>query len=535
MIALANSAGSSFLQPMAGMKAAGLRGAQDFWIGDCNADGKTDLICRFPNGSWRVAKADSPIVTKPTRWGSGIFTTAKGTEMFAGDFNGDGYCDLAQFDSTSGTWLVSVNDSPKPKIVAVWYTMWYTTSDTANRTNLWNHTKRDRAKVPIAGAGVGSDTVSGIYNSFDSRIIRRHINAMRNNGINLIIVDFTNGYYQTTDMNVNRIRAATDSLFKVMSSIVPASDRIRIAIALGFEFWGPRALGDSAFWANGGWRTKTTQQKTALDRIIREYVDRYPDIYFNYRGKPLIPVYVLDGTDNPPINQDGTTYPLWHDNRFTIKDLVGWNATWSYVQGGAAHYFHNGADNAFNGWSWGTLYGGTSGFDHPLADVPTFDRTPPLPFSAECMSIMPGTHNWWDKHVTSNVQRSRSKDDKNAGDYYIKSWTEVIRNMPVIVMIADWNNWDEETAIEPSRAWKDYYGHDQPDWYLQITKAYSSIFRSGRIPDGTYVRDEDAPTVYTFTAPNHWTVQSAKPEHKPIIVLPTGWADKHYPGRSLTK
>jgi hypothetical protein len=534
-IALANPAVSSFMQPRVGNSVNGLHGTNEIWIRDCDADGKADVISSFPNGSWRVAKSGSNAFGKAAGWGSAIFKAAKGTAVFAGDFNGDGYCDLAQFDSTGGTWLVSLNDSPKSRTVAVWYTMWYTKSDTADRGNLWNHTKRDRAKIPIASEGVGTDTVSGIYDSFDKRIIRHHIDAMRKNGITLIIVDFTNGYNPTADKNIDRIRSATDSLFKVMSQIEPAANRIKIVIALGIEFWGPRQSGDSAFWANGGWPAKTVQEKTALDRIQHDYVDRYGDLYFRYGGKPLIPVYIGDGTDNPPRNRDGSAYPLWHDNRFTIKNLVGWTGTWSYIQGGGAHYFHNGLDNDYNGWSWGSLYGGTSGLDHPLPDIPTFDRIPPLPFSAECMSIMPGTHDWWDIRVTWNVPRSRRNDNKNSGDYYIKSWTEVIRNMPVIVMIADWNNWNEETAIEPSRAWKDYYGNVQPDWYLQITKAYSAIFRSGRIPDGTFVREEDRPTVYKFTVPNHWVAQSEKPEHRPVIVLPSGWADKHYPRRSITK
>ena len=386
----------------------------------------------------------------------------------------------------------------------------------------------------MAGEGIGSDTIAGIYNSFDTKIIRRHINAMRKSGINVIIVDFTNGYAPTADMNVNRIRASTDSLFSVMASL-PAKDRIKIAIALGYEFWGPRANGDSSFWANGGWPTQTAKQVTALDRIHREYVDRYGDIYFRYRGKPLVPVFILDGTDNPLVDRDGSAYPLWHDNRFTLKNLVGWPSTWSYVQGGEAHYFHNGLDNNYNGWSWGSLYGGTSGLTHPLGDVPTFDRTPPLPYSAECMSIMPGTHNWWNTTVTSHVAWLLGGDDKKSGEYYIKSWTEVIRNNPVIMTIVDWNNWDEETAIEPSKAWRDYYGHSQPDWYLQITKAYSSIFRLGLIPDGTCVREENSAAVYKVEGPNNWRVQLSLPEHKPVIVLPSGWAQLHYPGRSMQK
>jgi hypothetical protein len=138
------------------------------------------------------------------------------------------------------------------------------------------------------------------------------------------------------------------------------------------------------------------------------------------------------------------------------------------------------------------------------------------------MALMPGTYNYWNPNANSNVLRA-------GGNYYVNSWNEVIRNMPRIAMIADWNNWNEETAIEQctgNNGWKDYYGASQPDWYLQITKAYSTIFKTSVIPNGTYVRDESDPDVY-LTNGYSLIYQPSLPHGKPVIVLPSGWLTNH--------
>ena len=100
---------------------------------------------------------------------------------------------------------------------------------------------------------------------------------------------------------------------------------------------------------------------------------------------------------------------------------------------------------------------------------------------------------------------------------------------PNISLICDWNNWNEETAIEGCigpNGWKDLYGISTYDWYLQITRAYSNIFRTNNILSGTYVRDNNAPEVYLWNGTS-LVYQAVFPHQKPVISLPQGWLQTH--------
>ncbi|MBI5469897.1 hypothetical protein HY968_01050 [Candidatus Kaiserbacteria bacterium] len=58
-----------------------------------------------------------------------------------------------------------------------------------------------------------------------------------------------------------------------------------------------------------------------------------------------------------------------------------------------------------------------------------------------------------------------------------------------------------------------------PDWYLQITNAYTHL-RIGLMP-GTYYRDEDSSHVF-LAANGKFEYQGQMPHGHPVIVLPPG-------------
>ena len=129
--------------------------------------------------------------------------------------------------------------------------------------------------------------------------------------------------------------------------------------------------------------------------------------------------------------------------------------------------------------------------------------------------------------------------DRHGGDYYINSWKQVIAAMPKKVLIANWNNWNEENSIEGcigSNGWKDLNGNPTYYWYLQITQSYSYIFRNNLLPPNIYVQEDNLSNVcfYNGTALLAYA-SSYKPNFAPIIKLPSSWLENHGYHLALSK
>lgn len=99
-------------------------------------------------------------------------------------------------------------------------------------------------------------------------------------------------------------------------------------------------------------------------------------------------------------------------------------------------------------------------------------------------------------------------------------WLRVLQARPRYVTIADWNNFEEETAIENSYAWEDRLGHATPDLYTRITRAYAGL-RSEALVKGEYYRDENTPEVYLYDG-GRLVHQMAMPRRAAVIVTPAG-------------
>ncbi|NLE58647.1 MAG: hypothetical protein GX616_09825, partial [Planctomycetes bacterium] len=90
--------------------------------------------------------------------------------------------------------------------------------------------------------------------------------------------------------------------------------------------------------------------------------------------------------------------------------------------------------------------------------------------------------------------------------------------------VADYNNFEEETAIEPSYTWEDTRGHAVPDLYVRITRAYARL-RTETPVRGEYYRDEERPEVFLFDG-RRFIHQAAMPRRAAIILTPTGMLDR---------
>ncbi len=174
--------------------------------------------------------------------------------------------------------------------VGIAYTTWHTAS------RKWGK-----------GEGTWDIPMDGPYLSDHRDVIYKHGILLRDAGIDFVFVDWTNNTnYDPATMREQRadfrmIEEATDLLFEIWSTIEGAP---KICI-----FAGPGHQGIENV-DNGNHQKK-------VDQIHRDYVEKYPDLYYQYEGKPLLMCY------GATPNQYGTR-PTWRDDRFTIRWVTGY-------------------------------------------------------------------------------------------------------------------------------------------------------------------------------------------------------------------
>jgi hypothetical protein len=412
------------------------------------------------------------------------------------------------------------NDS---SLVGCWFTVFYNRSPFAdprpNSSYQWYRLWRDTLKTPVVGWG--DDTLVGDYSSLAPAVLRRQIKAMKRAGIDFMIVDLTNGLvpiepsypkYEGDGLSTAALRL----LFSVMDSL-PPNDRVPIAVALGFEFWGRYSL--CHYWRSwDGWDEQYRRQEHAIAQL-RAYFNT--PSYFRYQGRPLVIAYLDAGLDYPPRNDDGSARREWSHPAVTLRTAVAWRSTYTTMRTigddtcvPATSRMMAGMDS-IRYWSWGQGAVDTAdSWDHR-----------PLSVKPEEMGIMPGTHLWMFDGDPEPIKRRRGDEE-----YYIRSWKQIIAAKPRIVTICDWNNWNEETAIEGSigkNGWTDLRGNPTYDWYLKITRAYASVFKGTLLPE-TYVRQEGSDTVYRWDGVClNELARDYKPAGEPIIELPSLWLQQN--------
>jgi hypothetical protein len=229
----------------------------------------------------------------------------------------------------------------------------------------------------------------------------------------------------------------------------------------------PICIGGGGEMRDGG----AASQKQAANFYWNSWAQR--PSYFKVEDKPLL---LLDTDQNYGPGD-------FADARFTVR--------WVY----------NGDNHAAmlsrKTWGWGS-----------------YEPSPVLP---ESMSIWPG-HCFpgnVSKHGFDPLEESRE-----GGLRYVRGWLAVLKAKPTYVTIADWNNFEEETAIEDSFTWEDPRGYAAPNLYTRITRAYSRL-RHEIVVKGECYRDENESEVRLFDG-KHFVLQSEIPKHAAVIVAPAG-------------
>lgn len=184
-------------------------------------------------------------------------------------------------------------------------------------------------KIITWGKNTWDTPLYGNYFSDDRNMIAKHAELLRDAGVDFIFVDWTNNTtYDPATMreqlsDFRMIEEATDLLFEIWSGIEGAP---KICI-----FAGPGHSGEQ--------NVKNGKHQKKVDQIYSSYVEKYPDMYFNYEGKPLLMCY------GATPNQYGQK-PSWKDDRFTIRWVTG------YVGQQDGLYNSKTKASRNNWWSW---------------------------------------------------------------------------------------------------------------------------------------------------------------------------------------
>lgn len=212
-------------------------------------------------------------------------------------------------------------------------------------------------------------------------------------------------------------------------------------------------------------------QQQAADHYWDELAQR--PSYFHLDGKPLL----LVDTDKNYGPED------WDDERFTVR--------WAYNGDNTEAMVRNQA------WGWGAF------------------GTPPV--LEESMPMWPGHrfHAW-----VIEQGRDVLEEPREGGRRYVRNWLHCLEAAPEFITIADWNNFQEETAIEDSYHWLDPMGYCVPNLYTRITRAYSRL-RTGDLVEGEYYREKSSPHVYLYDG-EELVHQGAQPKWATVILTPDG-------------
>ena len=330
----------------------------------------------------------------------------------------------------------------------------------------------------------------GYYSSGD--IIQGQYPLMKEAGLNYILLDHTNGFGNDNGaINANAI--------KVFNKL---PHDISIAVANGAPLWVSHD-GQVKFINRD---QRLASQKFEADYLLSNFANRPNYLkWFDSKTNSTKPLFVVfNDIQNDHPNDEIVRY--WDDPRLSVRYSAGFADNTNPL---LIPYASKGGL-----WGWAVKY-------------------PQLP-SSETMAVQPG---WQTDHLTDG-RPSVQPLLREGGMFYMKQWLEIIKHKPANVIIASWNDWAEENAIEPASVvnpsaepFRDYHGEETPDWYLQITKGYTNL-RTGLMPN-TFYKMENDPRIFQVVD-GKLVLQNSMPRKKPFILLPQGSLNSFIGGTGTT-
>ena len=333
----------------------------------------------------------------------------------------------------------------------------------------------------------------GHYDLSDNAIINSHRAWMKTAGIDFLLLDMTNGLGADNGC----IKSNTLDFYANNDA---ADGGIPAGVAIGHALWS-----SNESTCGAGLTMQQVEANEVYTTMVRPSAGGadggVASSYFNWKGKPLLVVF--NSYDQSSADASTLCAPDWSDPRFSVGYAAGYVEPTSETL--RSHH------REWWGWaSWSTPWLGET--------------------LNEVMVVSPG---WNTSHLLR--EHPHGPVAREDGEYFMRGWLRSIQNNPQNIMIASWNDFAEETAIEPALLkpdagfhepgmvapdpWLDAQGNSYPFLYLDIATAYGQL-RTGLLP-GYYYRDEDDPRVFRVNA-GTLQYQSAMPSQAAVVFLPAG-------------
>lgn len=320
--------------------------------------------------------------------------------------------------------------------------------------------------------------LSGYYTSAEQSVFRTERSQFQAMKLDFLLLDHSNG----VGANANQLRQAGERVRNALSG----QREIQYATAIGAALWAQSSPNYGAHASEVSYVWNNLSNPAA-----------WPNAYRTRQNKPLLVLYTAAGAGD-----------TWSDGRFTVGAATGSMSQASSYQ----------RSQGLHGW---------------VSDLPNYR-------SNRSMVVMPG---WGTSHLCAQRQlfpyHSCRAIGRRRGREFMDQWLRAIDQNPERIVIASWNDFGEETAIQPARrlapkphhagarypaeTWIDAYGTETPTFYYEIAKVYS-LMRWG-LMHGAYVRAKSNVAVYKVLA-NGLEYQTTMPRGRPVVVVPDGYLDQ---------
>jgi len=366
--------------------------------------------------------------------------------------------------------------APFSSTIGVWYTPWWDPNHAEDAVN-WNLSRYNPQWTDKQGMQREEQYSLNISNGLSDDVLQWQADLMQDVGIEFILTDLTNGDVGGNSIdNTERFQALNQ--VQVAAAIGPALQNISLPLS-----------------------EVDAQTQALTDIVYNRLVTR--GNYFETAPndnpgitKPLLVTFSGYDNGNVPI-------PDWADagDRFAMQRATG-----------AVDPANPNLDFSLYGNQWDSWWGWIT--------EDTFAST-------TAMSVSPGFDTVHFRGAAGVVQARG-----NNGTFFQGQWIDALKNNPDTVIISSWNDYNEETHIEPSVAipgeptveFLDINGNPAPTLYTDIVKAYSSL-KDRKLLEGFYYKDESSPDIYQVVGGNLQYIPTLPQIQagSAVVTLPNEW------------
>ena len=251
----------------------------------------------------------------------------------------------------------------------------------------------------------------GAYLSTDAAAIKRQLHWAERGELDFLMIELLADHNPESQFNNLAVKSMVDAL---------TNRRRRGYSELKFAMLSDISLANADIVTTDRWAQET---KKHLDQIWTRFVEPYRDAYLHVDGKPLVGIF------SPPAAFD--------DPRFTVI-----RPYW------VAH-------EQWQGW------------DRKRELLPFWDTYPQAVTDRRFMSVVPGYNDW----RLERVPQVAPYLPRQRGLVFAEQWSRVFEVAPELVLVYSFNEYFEQTQIEPTL--------EQGDRYLMLNQIFARRFKDG--------------------------------------------------------